>query len=147
MKKQTINSIVVVLVVILIIIIGMRMLKKPMAENTAKTDTASSINQETVSSDTSTASNVKTFTITGSNYAFAPNVITVNKGDTVKIIMQNSGGMHDLKIDEFNVATPRITGGQDASVEFVADKTGSFQYYCSVGSHRAMGMWGTLMVK
>ncbi len=89
----------------------------------------------------------KTFTITGSNFSFSPSSITVNKGDKVKIVFANSGGTHDFKIDEYSVATPRISGGQSASVEFVADKSGTFDYYCSVGSHRAMGMQGTLIVK
>ncbi len=89
----------------------------------------------------------KTFTVSGSNFAFAPSSITVNKGDKVKIIFNNSGGFHDLKIDEFNVATAKINGGASETVEFVADKAGSFEYYCSVGTHRAMGMKGTLIVK
>ncbi len=90
---------------------------------------------------------VKEFVVTGSNFAFAPSAMTVNKGDKVRIIFKNSGGTHDFKIDEFAVATARISGGQSETVEFTADKAGSFEYYCSVGNHRAMGMKGTLTVK
>lgn len=90
---------------------------------------------------------VKTFTVTGSNFSFNPKTLSVNKGDKVKIIFKNADGTHDLRIDEFNVATPKIKGGEEATVEFTASKAGSFEYYCSVGSHRAMGMWGTLTVK
>jgi nitrosocyanin len=90
---------------------------------------------------------VKEVTVTGSNFAFSPQAITVNKGDTVKINFKNVGGMHDFKIDEFNVATKKINGGETDTVTFVADKTGSFEYYCSVGTHRQMGMKGTLIVK
>jgi plastocyanin len=93
-----------------------------------------------------TAGSVKSFTVTGSNYSFSPNSISVKRGDHVKITFQNANGSHDLKIDGFNVGTPIIGSGQSASVEFIADKTGSFQYYCAVGNHRAMGMWGTLVV-
>ena len=32
-------------------------------------------------------------------------------------------------------------------LEFTADKAGSFEYYCSVGEHKAMGMVGTLKVE
>ncbi len=88
----------------------------------------------------------KSFTITGSNFAFAPKQITVKKGDTVKITFVNSEGMHDLKIDEFNATTKRLGTGQKETIMFVANKAGSFQYYCSVGEHRSMGMWGTLTV-
>jgi plastocyanin len=55
--------------------------------------------------------------------------------------------MHDLRIDEFNAKTSVIQGGQTQTIEFIADKTGSFEYYCSVGTHRQMGMRGTLTVK
>ena len=86
------------------------------------------------------------FTVTGSNYAMSPKTLSVKKGDTVKITFTNAGGMHDFVIDEFSVRTNRIQGGASQTVTFVADKTGSFQYYCSVGQHRDMGMWGTLTV-
>ncbi|MDQ5952387.1 MAG: plastocyanin, partial [Patescibacteria group bacterium] len=71
---------------------------------------------------------------------------TVQKGDTVRIIFKNEDGFHDLKIDEFNVATKQIQGGAEETVEFVADKAGTFEYYCSVGKHRDMGMKGTITV-
>lgn len=91
--------------------------------------------------------NVKTFTLTTANFSFAPNKITVNKGDTVKIVLKNSEGFHDWVLDEFNAKTPRISGDQTAEVQFVADKTGTFEFYCSVGNHRQMGMVGTLVVQ
>ena len=90
---------------------------------------------------------VKEFTVQGQNFSMTPNKITVNKGDKVKITFKNTGGMHDFVLDEFNVKTNPIESGQEATVEFTADKAGSFQYYCSVGNHRAMGMFGTLTVK
>jgi plastocyanin len=90
--------------------------------------------------------NVKTFTVTGGNFEFTPASMTVKKGDTVRITFMNVEGFHDFVIDEFDVATKQIQGGAEEVVEFVADETGSFEYYCSVGSHRAMGMKGTLTV-
>ena len=90
---------------------------------------------------------IKTFTVVGSSFAFSPAEIRVKRGDRVKIVFQNSGGMHDWVIDEFSARTPIIQSGKSAEVEFVANKTGTFQYYCSVGSHRAMGMVGNLIVE
>ncbi|MDB5194519.1 MAG: Blue (Type 1) copper protein [Parcubacteria group bacterium] len=95
---------------------------------------------------TVTAPTVKSFTVTGSNFAFAPSTMSVNKGDTVKIHFTNSGGNHDFVIDEYNVRNSIIAGGQSADVTFVADNSGTFSYYCSVGNHRQMGMQGTLTV-
>ena len=92
-------------------------------------------------------SSVKTFTVTGKSYSFVPSEITVNKGDTVKIIFKNTGGNHNWVIDEFNAQTKTIIGGLTDTIQFVADKTGTFQYYCSVGAHRQLGMVGNLIVK
>ena len=97
-------------------------------------------------SDTMMENSVKEFTVDAQNYSFSPATMTVKKGDNVKITLVNKGGTHDLVVDEFGVSTPRTTTGQTATIEFVADKVGSFEYYCSVGNHRAMGMWGTLKV-
>jgi len=56
-------------------------------------------------------------------------------------------GTHDFVIDEFNVATKMTKTGETDTVEFIADKAGVFEYYCSVGEHRKMGMVGTLTVE
>jgi plastocyanin len=114
----------------------------PTPDTSTPTDTTTG----QTSTDTST-SNIKEFTVTGQNFSFSPSTMTVNKGDKVRIIFKNSGGTHNLVIDEFNVETKTIGSGKEDVVEFTADKTGSFQYYCDIGNHRAMGMWGTLMVK
>lgn len=92
-------------------------------------------------------STVKEFTVTGQNFSFTPSLITVKKGDKVKITFNNVNGFHDFKIDEFGVAIPQKQSPDTEVLEFTANKTGSFEYYCSVGSHRAMGMKGILKVE
>jgi plastocyanin len=90
---------------------------------------------------------VKTFAVTASNYKFSVPEIRVKKGDQVKIVLTSEGSFHDWVIDEFNARTTTVGAGQTAEVTFTADKTGTFEYYCSVGNHRAMGMKGTLIVE
>lgn len=90
---------------------------------------------------------VKEFTIEAVPFSFTPSTMEVNKGDTVKITLKNTKGTHDLKIDDFGVTTRVLQTGEEQIVTFVADQVGTFEYYCSVGTHRAMGMWGTLTVK
>lgn len=107
-------------------------IKETVVENQSSSDSAA------------TQGSVKEFTIENSGLKFVPNQLTVNKGDTVKITFKNTGGTHDFTLDEFNVATKQINNGQSDTVEFVADKAGSFEFYCSVGNHRAQGMKGTL---
>ncbi len=95
----------------------------------------------------STSASVKEFTISGQNFSFTPNKLSVKKGDHVKITFQNTAGFHDLVIDEYGVATKQAQSPNTEVLEFTADKAGTFEYYCSVGSHRSMGMFGTLTVE
>jgi len=91
--------------------------------------------------------NVKEFSVDAVPFSFSPSTMSVNKGDTVKITVKNVNGTHDFKIDEFNVSTRTLNTGETQTITFVADKAGTFEYYCSVGNHRAMGMVGTLIVR
>ena len=90
---------------------------------------------------------VKEVTITGSNFKFDVPSITVKKGDVVTINFKNTEGFHDFVIDEFNVRTKIIPSGQTDTVQFTADKAGTFEFYCSVANHRQMGMKGSLIVQ
>jgi len=90
---------------------------------------------------------IEEFTVTGQKFSFNPSSIVVKKGDQVKITFKSLDGLHDFKIDEFGAATKRVNAGEEDTITFTADKTGSFEYYCSVGTHRAMGMHGTLTVE
>ncbi len=115
------------------------------------TDTSTPVSEtqtpETTTPETKTPeTQVKTFEISGTNYAFSETEITVNKGDTVKIIFTSEDGFHDWVVDEFNAATEQIQSPAVSEVTFVADKVGTFEYYCSVGNHREMGMVGSLIV-
>lgn len=96
---------------------------------------------------TTTVVSVKTFDVSGVPFKFNPTELRVKKGDTIKINFTNLEGLHDFVIDEFSVRTPQIKAGETASVEFVADKIGTFEYYCSVGDHRVRGMVGKLVVE
>ena len=74
--------------------------------------------------------------------------ITVNEGDRVRIVFTNDDGMpHDWVLDEFDASTRILSRGNSETIEFVADQAGTFEYYCSVGSHRAQGMYGQFVVE
>ncbi len=89
----------------------------------------------------------RNFEVTASDFAYSMNEIRVSVGDTVNIMFRNLEGNHDLVIDELNVRTPILSAGQDAEVSFVASEPGTYEYYCSVGEHRAMGMVGKLIIE
>lgn len=89
----------------------------------------------------------KTIEVSSQNFSFTPSEITVKKGETVKIVFTNTLGMHDFVIDDLGVRTPVVKQGEKSEVEFTPEKTGVYEYYCSVGNHRKMGMKGTLTVE
>lgn len=91
--------------------------------------------------------NVKTIKVAGNNYSFEPSVIRVKQGDHVRIVFTSNEGVHDLVIGGLNVATERVTGTMTDTVEFTADKKGSFGMYCSVDSHKDKGMEGMFIVE
>jgi len=87
------------------------------------------------------------FNLTAANFKYDVTEIRVKKGETIKINFKVVQGFHDLVIDEFNARTAQLQTGQSEIIEFVADQSGEFEYYCSIGSHRAMGMVGKLIVE
>ena len=102
---------------------------------------------EPSASDSGATENVKEFTVAGSPFKFDIKEIRVKRGEKVKIVFKNAAGTHNFSIDELNLKTPVISGGEEAVLEFTADKAGTFEYYCSVGNHKEMGMVGTLVVE
>ena len=63
-----------------------------------------------------------------------PNTIVVNKGDTVMLKVTNPrGNYHSFSIPEFGVSTSMLDprGGTE-TIEFVADKAGTFTFSCEV---------------
>lgn len=84
--------------------------------------------------------------VTGENFAYSLEQIEVNEWDTVTINFESVGWNHDWVVDEFDAATEIVRPGTPTSVTFVADKAWEYEYYCSVGNHRAQGMVWTLVV-
>ncbi len=81
------------------------------------------------------------------SFYYKPNEIRVKKGQKVKIVMNSVSMMHDFVIDELGVKLPVVKNGDTGEIEFVAETVGSFEYYCSVGQHRAQGQVGMLVVE
>lgn len=147
MKNSLIRIIIVVLLVIVGIFLFSRQSNGPGTSPSPTPTPTPSAQQPTTTPTQLPQNSVKQFSITGSNFMFDIKEIKVKKGDRVRIIFKNADGIHDWGIDEFNARTKQIQTGQQDTIEILANKTGQFQYYCSVGTHRQMGMWGTLTVE
>jgi plastocyanin len=92
-------------------------------------------------------SEAKEISMEGNEFSFVPATLTLKKGEKVRLVFKNTGKMtHDFVVDELNVRTKVINGGTEDIVEFTPTEAGTFEYYCSVGKHREMGMKGTLTV-
>ena len=94
-----------------------------------------------------------THTIQAGNYYYTPSVLNVNLGDTVNWI--NNGGFHNVNFDvstitgasfgnPVNFITAPTTSANMASYIFTV--AGTYNYDCSVGTHAANGMTGTVIV-
>lgn len=79
------------------------------------------------------------------NFFFNPSTIKASPGDRVLIDFATNSGHHDFVIDELNVDYDIVEG--ETYIFTVPDSPGSYSYYCSIGSHRAMGMEGTLIIE
>ncbi len=117
--------------------------EEPVTPSKAMPATDSAGTKETVVDD-----NAKEIVINASEYKFSPVTLTVKKGEPIKLTLKNVGKMpHDFVIDELGIRTKKIAGGDTDTIVFTPEKTGTFEYYCSVGSHRALGMVGKITIE
>jgi cytochrome c oxidase subunit II len=91
---------------------------------------------------------VRTFDITASKFSFDPASIEVDQGDRVAVTLHSTDVKHGFALKPFGVKTVVPRGGESVSVEFTADKPGTFSFSCSeyCGS-RHNSMKGQLLVR
>jgi cytochrome c oxidase subunit 2 len=71
------------------------------------------------------------FTMTAKNYEFDPSVITVKKGEKVRLFITATDRDHGIKIQGYDIDQV-LKKGSTATIEFTADKAGTFEFKCSV---------------
>ncbi len=69
--------------------------------------------------------------MTAKKYAFTPNVINVRKGERVRLIVTALDREHGFKLAAFGI-DQKLMKGVPTTIEFTADKTGTFRFSCSV---------------
>lgn len=88
------------------------------------------------------------FTISGSQFAFGPARIEVQKDDLVKITFTASDMAHSFIIDNPYRIAKRAGAGQTVVFEFRADQAGTFPFYCNLTQDdRCRQMKGALVVR
>lgn len=95
-----------------------------------------------------TSGEVREVTVEGDEYSFSPKSLSVAAGERIRLTFKNNGNLpHNFTIDELGVATRTVGGGEGDTVEFTAQTSGTFSFYCSVGGHRELGMEGDLQAQ
>ena len=94
-----------------------------------------------------------THTVNSGSYYYLPSTLTVNVNDTV--VWVNDGGYHNVNFDintitgvSFNNPVSFISSPTNGTsiYTYVFNVPGTYNYDCSVGSHAAAGMVGTVQV-
>jgi len=88
------------------------------------------------------AQNVNEIKVTAKKYEFNPSVIKVKQGDHVRLAITALDHDHGFKLAAFNI-DQQLPKGETTTVEFTADKTGTFPFqcshYCGFGHKRMKG--------
>jgi len=90
---------------------------------------------------------VKQFDIIAKQWSFDPSEIRVNLGDKVVLNVESIDVAHGFALNEFGVDEV-LNPGDKVSVEFIANKTGTFSFFCTAycgEGHTEMA--GTLIVE
>ena len=69
--------------------------------------------------------------VTAKRYMFHPDVITVNQGDHVELIITATDRDHGIEIPAFGVKQ-YLKRGVPTAVSFIASRAGTFSFHCSV---------------
>lgn len=90
---------------------------------------------------------VKSFTLTAKQWSWEPSTITVKKGDTVKLTITSIDVPHGFSLPDYGI-NQTVEAGQTTTVQFTADKTGTFTFACSIFCGEGHSdMKGTLIVE
>ena len=85
--------------------------------------------------------------LTARKYEFEPKVVSVQKGRLVRLIIKAEDRDHGFKLPAFGI-NQRLRKGALTTIEFTADKAGTFPFKCSVRCGWRHGkMKGKLVVK
>jgi heme/copper-type cytochrome/quinol oxidase subunit 2 len=87
------------------------------------------------------------FTISARRAGFSPARIEVARGDMVKITLVAEDTAHSFTIDSYRISK-RASVGQRVNIEFHADVSGTYPFYCSLTSDDCCrSMRGELVVR
>lgn len=94
------------------------------------------------------AAETKVVNVTGWEFRFEPDQLTVQQGQTVVIVFHNQGVLpHNLSFDQLGLKTRTIYPGETDRLIFTAAKAGKYLFRCTVAGHTEAGMHGRIVVR
>lgn len=86
-----------------------------------------------VSTDSAVSNNAAEVVIdmTAKKWTFEPSRLEVKKGEVLKLRIKSIDVSHGFALPDFNI-NQRLEPGQTREVNFVADKVGTFNFFCNV---------------
>jgi plastocyanin len=95
---------------------------------------------------TTTKPRPKTIKVTASSFKFKPKSLAVAAGQKITIALHSTDQLHNFVImGKGKIA--EASSGDTKKGSFTLKKPGKYTFYCSIDSHRAAGMEGTITVK
>lgn len=80
-------------------------------------------------------------------FSFEPNPIRVKYGERVRLKIKSEDVVHGFALPDFNINVV-LNPGEISTVEFVADKRGKFEFYCSIACGVGhLGMRGSIIIE
>jgi cytochrome c oxidase subunit 2 len=80
-----------------------------------------------ISAQSAPSNSVPEFTVKAQKFEFSPSVITVKRGDHVRLTLVALDAEHGFKLDAFHIDR-KVPKGQAVTVEFTADQAGDFSF-------------------
>ncbi len=133
-------------VLIAVVIAGIVFVRLPKPSSPPSASNSQAVPGTTTTSET--GGKINEIKVSAKEFAYTPSTITVNKGEKVRITLTNDGAAsHNLSIQGLGISTKTIVPGESDSIEFTPSTAGSFTFFCTIDSHKDLGLTGTLEVK
>ncbi len=92
------------------------------------------------------APNRPEFTLVARNFRYSPDRLDVSQGDLVTVTIRSEDIVYSFVIDEYRIVR-RVPAGGTTTVEFLADRPGTFRFYSNLTSDSGHAeMQGELVV-
>jgi plastocyanin len=90
--------------------------------------------------------NRRDFTVTAQDFRFAPDKLEVTQDDLVRITVTSRDVAYSITIDEYRLSR-RVPAGGSTTLEFRADRTGTFTFYSNMSDTRHESARGSFIVR